>query len=76
MKYKELKKLLPKYTKNYRGNKPGDVRESCVRVYMFDSPIPSYANDAELLDKTVVSLVPKPSGSYRHSHGILIVELK
>ena len=82
MKLKQLKKLLPKYVRNYKGNKPGNVLESSVYLVFKDPEqyknyvYPLKVNDPKLDDLTVDSIVPVAAMRFYSSRGVLIVTLK
>lgn len=75
MKFKELKKILPKYKRNYLYNKKGDILQSQIFLY-YNKHLPEELrglnpNDSRLDNRRVVKLFTISQGNYWYSKGAI-----
>ena len=75
LRFKHLIPALPKYLRNYKGHKVGDVLES--RVFIVCGKLGGISpNDPSLLDKEVSELYPVAQDRRYSCRGNLVVYLK
>lgn len=75
MKFKELKKILPKYKRNYLHNKKGDILQSQIFLY-YNKNLPEELrglnpNDSRLDNRRVVELFTISQGNNWYSKGAI-----